>query len=63
MMKASPVASAKKTIYESVRAMDTPDEKAAAQMARQVIGNELFHYLLNHEITYAEAEGLSTSFG
>ncbi|MBQ3079565.1 MAG: hypothetical protein IJC48_06175 [Clostridia bacterium] len=53
----------KKPIYESVRKMDTEEENEAVQMARSIIGDELFDYLLKPQIISGEAEDLSTSFG
>ena len=45
-----------KPIYESFRDMDTPNEPAAQQRARAVIGDELFDYLLNPPLVYGDRD-------
>ncbi len=43
-----------KPIFESVKAMDTPDEAAAVEKARAFIGADLFDLLLNPPVQKAE---------
>lgn len=45
-----------KPIFESVKAMDTPDEPAVVEKARAFIGEDLFDYLLNPPILYGERD-------
>lgn len=52
-----------KPIENMVRAMDTPYESAAIEYARQVIGEEMFDYILNYPEIIAEPEDLSNEFG
>ncbi len=52
-----------KPIENMVRAMDTPYEGAAVEYAKQVIGEELFEYLLNVPEIIEEPEDLSNEFG
>lgn len=52
-----------KPIENMVRAMDTPYESAAIEYARQVIGEEMFDYILNIPEIIAEPEDLSNDFG
>ncbi|MBE5791122.1 MAG: hypothetical protein E7322_03075 [Clostridiales bacterium] len=52
-----------KPIENMVRAMDTPYEGAAVEYAKQVIGEELFDYLLNVPEIVEEPEDLSNEFG
>ena len=46
----------KKPIYESVRGMDTPDEPRIIAEAREVIGEELFDYLLAPPLVYGDRD-------
>ena len=52
-----------KPIENMVRAMDTPYEGAAIEYAKQVIGEELFDYLLNIPEIIIAPEDLSNDFG
>lgn len=52
-----------KPIEKMVMAMDTPYEGAAIEYAKQVIGEELFDYLLNVPEIIEEPEDLSNEFG
>ncbi len=52
-----------KPIENMVRAMDTPYEGACIEYARQVIGEEMFDYLLNVPEIVNEPEDLSNEFG
>ena len=45
-----------KPIFESVKAMDTPDEPVAVEKARAFIGADLFDYLLNPPVVYGERD-------
>ncbi len=52
-----------KPIEAMVRAMDTPFEAPAVAFAREVVGAELFDYLLTPPEIIAEPEDLSNAFG
>ncbi len=52
-----------KPIENMVRVMDTPYEGAAIEYAKQVIGEELFDYLLNVPEIIDQPEDLSNEFG
>ena len=52
-----------KPIAEMVKVMDTPYEAAAIAFAREVIGGELFDYLLNPPEIIENIEDMSNDFG
>ena len=52
-----------KPIENMVRAMDTPYEGAAIEYAKQIIGEEMFEYLLNVPEIIEAPEDLSNEFG
>ena len=52
-----------KPIAEMVKVMDTPYEAAAIAFAREVIGGELFDYLLNPPEIRENTEDMSNDFG
>jgi len=52
-----------KPIENMVRAMDTPYESAAIEYARQIIGEEMFDYILNIPEIVEAPEDLSNEFG
>ncbi len=52
-----------KPIAEMVRAMDTPYEAGAVAFAREVVGQELFNYLVNPPEIVENSENLDNDFG
>ncbi len=45
-----------KPVYASIKAMETPDEPAAVEKARDVIGPALFDYLLDPPLLYGDRD-------